>query len=80
MVDLQQKDLRLVIEYAEQLKQPLAGVALPRQLLAALRAEGLTAPRLCSMLSTTGKKIALAIPHLLTQRQPIGPESQRAQE
>jgi 2-hydroxy-3-oxopropionate reductase len=40
MVDLQQKDLRLVLEYAEQLKQPLPGVALARQLLAALQAQG----------------------------------------
>jgi len=40
MVDLQQKDLRLVIEYAEQLKQPLPGVALARQLLAVLQAHG----------------------------------------
>jgi len=38
MVDLQQKDLRLVLEYAEQLKQPLPGVALARQLLAVLQA------------------------------------------
>lgn len=40
MVDLQQKDLRLVLEYAEQLKQPLPGVALARQLLAVLQAQG----------------------------------------
>ena len=40
MVDLQQKDLRLVLEYAEQLKQPLPGVALATQLLAALQAQG----------------------------------------
>ena len=40
MVDLQQKDLRLVIEYAEQLEQPLPGVALARQLLAVLQAHG----------------------------------------
>jgi len=40
MVDLQQKDLRLVMEYAEQLKQPLPGVALARQLLAVLQAQG----------------------------------------
>jgi 3-hydroxyisobutyrate dehydrogenase len=38
MVDLQQKDLRLVLEYAEQLKQPLPGVALAKQLLAVLQA------------------------------------------
>jgi len=40
MVDLQQKDLRLVLEYAEQLKQPLPGVALARQLLTVLQAQG----------------------------------------
>jgi 3-hydroxyisobutyrate dehydrogenase len=40
MVDLQQKDLRLVLEYAEQLKQPLPGVALAAQLLAVLQAQG----------------------------------------
>jgi 3-hydroxyisobutyrate dehydrogenase len=40
MVDLQQKDLRLVLEYAEQLKQPLPGVALVRQLLTVLQANG----------------------------------------
>ena len=40
MVDLQQKDLRLVMEYADQLKQPLPGVALAKQLLAVLGAQG----------------------------------------
>jgi 3-hydroxyisobutyrate dehydrogenase len=40
MVDLQQKDLRLVLECAEQLKQPLPGTALVRQLLASLQAKG----------------------------------------
>ncbi len=40
MVDLQQKDLRLILEYAEQVKQPLPGVALARQLLAVLQAQG----------------------------------------
>jgi len=40
MVDLQQKDLRLVLDYAEHLKQPLPGVALARQLLAVLQAQG----------------------------------------
>jgi len=40
MVDLQQKDLRLVLEYAEQLKLPLPGVALAKQLLAVLGAQG----------------------------------------
>lgn len=40
MVDLQLKDLRLVMEYAEQLKQPLPGAALARQLLASLQAQG----------------------------------------
>jgi len=40
MVDLQQKDLRLVIECAEQIKQPLPGVALAHQLLAVLQAHG----------------------------------------
>lgn len=40
MVDLQQKDLRLVLEYAEQLKQPLPGVALAKQLLTVLQAQG----------------------------------------
>ena len=40
MVDLQQKDLRLVLECAEQLKRPLPGVALVRQLLAVLQAQG----------------------------------------
>ena len=40
MVDLQQKDLRLVLEYADQLKQPLPGVALAKELLAVLQAQG----------------------------------------
>jgi len=40
MVDLQQKDLRLVLEYADQVKQPLPGVALAKQLLASLQAKG----------------------------------------
>jgi len=40
MVDLQQKDLRLVLECAEQVKQPLPGVALARQLMAVLQAQG----------------------------------------
>jgi len=40
MVDLQQKDLRLVLEYADQLKQPLPGVALAKQLLGVLQAKG----------------------------------------
>lgn len=40
MVDLQQKDLRLVQEYAEQIGQPLPGTALAKQLFAALQAEG----------------------------------------
>ena len=40
MVDLQQKDLRLVLQYTEQLGQPLPGVALTKQLLAVLQAQG----------------------------------------
>jgi 3-hydroxyisobutyrate dehydrogenase len=40
MVDLQQKDLRLILEYADQLKQPLPGVALVNQLLRVLQAQG----------------------------------------
>ncbi|OHB53194.1 MAG: hypothetical protein A2Y07_06055 [Planctomycetes bacterium GWF2_50_10] len=40
MVDLQQKDLRLVLELADELKQPLPGVALIKQLLAVLQAQG----------------------------------------
>jgi len=40
MVDLQQKDLRLVLEYAEQLNQPLPGVALVHQLFTTLQAQG----------------------------------------
>lgn len=40
MVDLQQKDLRLVLEYAEQVRQSLPGVALARQLLTVLQAQG----------------------------------------
>ncbi|MGD2093414.1 MAG: NAD(P)-dependent oxidoreductase [Phycisphaerales bacterium] len=40
MVDLQQKDLRLVLEYAEQLKMPLPGVALVHQLFTTLQAQG----------------------------------------
>ncbi|HNS20965.1 MAG TPA: NAD(P)-dependent oxidoreductase [Sedimentisphaerales bacterium] len=40
MVDLQQKDLRLVLEYAEQIGQPLPGTALVKQLFAVLQAEG----------------------------------------
>ncbi|HUV40248.1 MAG TPA: NAD(P)-dependent oxidoreductase [Sedimentisphaerales bacterium] len=40
MVDLQQKDLRLVLEYASRIKQPLPGVALANQLLGVLQAQG----------------------------------------
>ncbi|HPS55551.1 MAG TPA: NAD-binding protein, partial [Sedimentisphaerales bacterium] len=40
MVDLQLKDLKLVTEYADQIKQPLPGVALIRQLLLSLQAKG----------------------------------------
>ncbi|HUW17720.1 MAG TPA: NAD(P)-dependent oxidoreductase [Sedimentisphaerales bacterium] len=40
MVDLQMKDLRLVLEYADEVKQPLPGVALAKQLLAVLQAQG----------------------------------------
>jgi 3-hydroxyisobutyrate dehydrogenase len=40
MVDLQQKDLRLVLECTDQIKQPLPGVALAHQLLAVLQARG----------------------------------------
>ncbi len=40
MVDLQLKDLRLVGEYAAQIKQPLPGVALATELLRALQAQG----------------------------------------
>ncbi len=40
MVDLQMKDLRLVTEYAEQIGQPLPGVALAKQLLSTLQAQG----------------------------------------
>lgn len=40
MVDLQLKDLRLVVEYAEKLHQPLPGVALAKELLSALQAHG----------------------------------------
>ncbi|MHC4622996.1 MAG: NAD(P)-dependent oxidoreductase [Planctomycetota bacterium] len=40
MVDLQQKDLRLVMECADELKQPLPGVALAKQLLGVLQAQG----------------------------------------
>jgi len=40
MVDLQQKDLHLVLEYAEQIKQPLPGVAMAKELLAVLQAQG----------------------------------------
>ena len=40
MIDLQQKDLRLVLEYAEQLKQPLPGTSLAKQLLTVLQAQG----------------------------------------
>lgn len=40
MVDLQQKDLRLVLEYARQVSQPLPGTALVHQLLTSLQAKG----------------------------------------
>ncbi len=40
MVDLQQKDLRLVLEHAEQIGQPLPGAALVKQLFAVLQAQG----------------------------------------
>jgi 2-hydroxy-3-oxopropionate reductase len=40
MVDLQKKDLRLVMELADQINQPLPGAALAKQLLAVLQAQG----------------------------------------
>ena len=40
MVDLQLKDLRLVTEYADQIKQPLPGAALAKELLSVLSAKG----------------------------------------
>jgi 3-hydroxyisobutyrate dehydrogenase len=40
MIDLQQKDLRLVLEMADEMKQPLPGVSLIRQLLMVLQAQG----------------------------------------
>ena len=40
MVDLQLKDLRLVLEHAKQVGQPLPGVALANELLTVLQAQG----------------------------------------
>ena len=40
MVDLQQKDLRLVLEFAKEIGQPLAGVELIQRLFAELQAKG----------------------------------------
>ncbi|MEN6386503.1 MAG: NAD-binding protein [Phycisphaerales bacterium] len=40
MVDLQVKDLRLVLEYAEKIGQPLPGVALIKELFEVLQAQG----------------------------------------
>ncbi|HPD46923.1 MAG TPA: NAD(P)-dependent oxidoreductase [Anaerohalosphaeraceae bacterium] len=40
MVDLQLKDLRLVLEYAKQIRQPLPGVALINELFSVLHAQG----------------------------------------
>jgi len=40
MVDLQVKDLRLVLEYAEKINQPLPGVALIKELFSVLQAQG----------------------------------------
>jgi 3-hydroxyisobutyrate dehydrogenase len=40
MIDLQQKDLRLVLEFADQIKQPLPGIALIKQLFTVLQAQG----------------------------------------
>lgn len=40
MVDLQLKDLKLVMEYARQIKQPLPGTALAEQLMTSLQAAG----------------------------------------
>ena len=40
MVDLQLKDLKLVLEYARTINQPLPGVALAEQLLSVLKAKG----------------------------------------
>ena len=39
-VDLQLKDLRLVLEYAEKINQPLPGTALAKELLSVLKAQG----------------------------------------
>lgn len=40
MVDLQVKDLRLVLEYAEKINQPLPGAALIKELFSVLQAQG----------------------------------------
>jgi len=40
MVDLQLKDLKLVMEYAKQINQPLPGTALAEQLMTSLQAQG----------------------------------------
>jgi 3-hydroxyisobutyrate dehydrogenase len=40
MVDLQVKDLRLVLEYAEKIGQPLPGVAMIKELFTVLQAQG----------------------------------------
>ncbi|MFA5554241.1 MAG: NAD(P)-dependent oxidoreductase [Phycisphaerae bacterium] len=40
MVDLQMKDLRLVMQYADMINQPLPGTALAKELLAVLQAKG----------------------------------------
>ncbi|HBG28383.1 MAG: hypothetical protein A2Y10_11205 [Planctomycetes bacterium GWF2_41_51] len=40
MVDLQVKDLRLVLEYADKIGQPLPGVALIKELFSVLQAQG----------------------------------------
>jgi 3-hydroxyisobutyrate dehydrogenase len=39
-VDLQLKDLRLVLEYADKVNQPLPGTALAKELLSVLKAQG----------------------------------------
>ncbi len=39
-VDLQMKDLKLVLEFADKIKQPLPGVALVKQLMMSLQAQG----------------------------------------
>jgi 3-hydroxyisobutyrate dehydrogenase len=70
MVDLQVKDLRLVLEYAEKIGQPLPGVAMIKQLFEVLQAQG--RGRDGTQHSMKSSAIIEKINRLILKRMPVG--------